>query len=80
MTLRDALAAKTAKQRHEWDMAATQMAVTVNMQRAKGKPAKPEDFHPLIDRARRRAERKVIKGDISCLKVFLGAGARKVNK
>lgn len=73
------MVAGEARLRLEWSQTAGLMAVAVNMHRdpKKGRPAKPEDFHPLAGEGSGAPRRDIVKDDISVLKVFLGRASKR---
>lgn len=68
MTLRELLAMAEGRQRHDWSIAASVMALVANTQRnpKRTRPFKPSDFDPFAKR------QTFIRADVSVLKdVFI---------
>lgn len=70
MTLRDLLQAREAAESAAWDHTAELLAMTVNVNRGKGKsPISSNAIHPY--RRRRGQREETIPGTVQDLKVFL---------
>lgn len=65
------------RQMADWWHTANILALLANVNRTKRQRAfTPSDFHPLVERERRRTNgMRITKGNISALKVFLKHGA-----